>query len=185
MGKREDILKATLELISEEGLQSITFSKLFKKANIGSSTFYHYFESKEEAVSDLFINTRTQMGEAILKGDDPDLTIYERMKSILVNIVKFSLDHPQQFLFIENYCESPSIPEEVRKLPALSDAVIFTLIKEGQKNGIIREMDPILCCQVVNGIISSAIKGYLSGKYPLDEIQIQTIVEISWKAIRI
>ena len=107
------------------------------------------------------------------------------MKSILVNIVKFSLDHPQQFLFIENYCESPSIPEEVRKLPALSDAVIFTLIKEGQKNGIIREMDPILCCQVVNGIISSAIKGYLSGKYPLDEIQIQTIVEISWKAIRV
>ena len=46
MGKRDDILTATLDLISEEGLQSTTFSKIFKRANVGSGTVYNYFKNK-------------------------------------------------------------------------------------------------------------------------------------------
>ncbi|MFD1906987.1 TetR/AcrR family transcriptional regulator [Paenibacillus rhizoplanae] len=58
MGKRDDILQATLDLITEEGLQSVTFAKIFKRANVGSSTFYHYFENKEQLVNELYLKVR-------------------------------------------------------------------------------------------------------------------------------
>jgi AcrR family transcriptional regulator len=185
MGKREDILVATLDLITEEGLQSVTFSKIFKRANVGSSTFYNYYKSKEELVSELFINARTHMGEAVMIGYDPSLTVYERIKGILKSTVDYALNYPKELSLIENYCQSPYISEELRNMLDPSTIEIFSIIELGQKQGIIREMDKILCCQLVTGMITSVIKGYLAGKYPLDENQIQQTLETSWKAIKV
>ncbi|MFD2877877.1 helix-turn-helix domain-containing protein [Paenibacillus rhizoplanae] len=32
--------------------------KIFKRANVGSSTFYHYFENKEQLVNELYLKVR-------------------------------------------------------------------------------------------------------------------------------
>jgi AcrR family transcriptional regulator len=185
MGKREDILVATLDLITEEGLQSVTFSKIFKRANVGSSTFYNYYKSKEELVSELFMNARTHMAEAVMIGYDPSLTVYERIKGILKSTADYALNYPKELSFIENYCQSPYISEELRNMLDPSTIEILSIIEQGQKQGIIREMDKILCCQLVTAMISSVIKGYLAGKYPLDENQIQQTLEACWKAIKV
>ncbi|MEC2055973.1 TetR/AcrR family transcriptional regulator [Peribacillus psychrosaccharolyticus] len=185
MGKREDILTATLDLITEEGLQSVTFSKIFKRANVGSSTFYHYYKSKEELVSELFLNARTHMSESVMIGYDPNRTVYERLKGILKSTADYALNYPKELSFIENYCQSPYISEELRNRLDPSAIEIFSIIEQGQKQGIIREMDIILCCQLVTGMINSVIQGYLAGKYPLDEYQIQQTLEACWKAIKV
>lgn len=62
MSKKQDIMAATLDLIHEEGLQSVTFSKIFKKANVGSGTVYNYFANKEELVNAVYKEARTHMG---------------------------------------------------------------------------------------------------------------------------
>ncbi|WP_246772640.1 TetR/AcrR family transcriptional regulator, partial [Paenibacillus polymyxa] len=90
-GKREDIMVATLDLIIEEGIQSVTFPKIFKRANVGSSTFYNYFNNKEELVSELYKSVLIHMGEVIMTGYDPNLTIYERSKGILRRMVDYGL----------------------------------------------------------------------------------------------
>ncbi|RDW15780.1 TetR family transcriptional regulator [Oceanobacillus arenosus] len=185
MSKREDILVATLDLITEEGLQSVTFSKIFKRANVGSSTFYNYFNSKEELVSELFMNARTHMGETVMTGNDSSQTVYERIKGILKSTADYALNYPKELSFIENYCESPYISEELRNRLDPSAIEIFSIIEQGQKQGIIREMDIILCCQLVTGMVNSVIKGYLAGKYSLDEYQIQQTIEACWKAIKV
>ncbi|AVV56275.1 TetR family transcriptional regulator [Paenibacillus glucanolyticus] len=185
MGKREDILDATLELITEEGLQSLTFSKIFKKANVGSSTVYHYFQSKEELVSELFRTLRMHMGETIMKGYDPGLTIYQRTKAILKNTANYALHFTNEQAFIENYCQSPFIFEEIRTMPDPAINEIFAIIEEGQQHGIIRELDKVYCCQLVSGMITSVIKGYLAGKYPLHETLIQETIDACWRAIKV
>ena len=185
MGKREDILNATLDLITEEGLQSLTFSKIFKTANVGSSTVYHYFQNKEELVSELFRTLRIHMGETIMNGYDPNLSIYQRTKTILKNTANYALQFTKEQAFIENHCQSPFIFEEIRTMsnPAINE--FFAIIEEGQKHGIIREMDKVYCCQLVTGMITSVIKGYLEGKYPLDETLIQETIEACWRAIKV
>lgn len=185
MGKREDILQSTLDLITEEGLQSVTFAKIFKRASVGSSTFYHYFDNKEQLVNELYHNIRTHKGEFVMNGYDRSMTIYERVKGILKNAAEYSLQFPKEVEFTENYCSSPYISEELRNSPDPSVIEIFSIIEEGQKQGIIREMNIVLCCQLVWGIVTSVIKGYLSGKYPLDDHQIQQTIEACWLAIKV
>ncbi|MEK3904484.1 TetR/AcrR family transcriptional regulator [Paenibacillus sp. FSL R7-0179] len=185
MGKRDDILQATLDLITEEGLQSVTFAKIFKRANVGSSTFYHYFENKEQLVNELYQKVRIHKNEFVMNGYDPGLTIYERVKSLLKNTAIYSLHYPKEVDFTENYGSSPYIAEDLRNTPAPSTLEIFSIIDEGQRQGIIREMNVCLCYQLIYGILIAVIKGYLDGKYPLNEQQIQQTIEACWLAIKL
>ncbi|SFD77794.1 DNA-binding transcriptional regulator, AcrR family [Paenibacillus catalpae] len=185
MSKKQDIMAATLELIHEEGLQSVTFAKLFKRANVGSGTIYNYFANKEELVNAVYKEARILMGEHLLQNYDPEAGLYERFKCLQLNRLKFGLQFPKEFLFIDSFSFSPYISPELRNMSDThnSGEVIQSLIMEGQKQGIIKEMDSHLCHQLIHGIISSILKGYYIQKYPLNETQIQQILEASWKAI--
>jgi TetR/AcrR family transcriptional regulator, repressor of fatR-cypB operon len=61
----------------------------------------------------------------------------------------------------------------------------FSIILEGQKQGIIREMNLMMCCQIAPGLIISVIKGHLHNNYPLSEVEINQAIEACWRAIKI
>ncbi len=76
MSKWDDILAATLDLISEEGLQSTTFSKIFKRANVGSCTVYNCFKNKEELVGALYIKTVDLFSNVLLQDYDRSESVF-------------------------------------------------------------------------------------------------------------
>ncbi|MDG0812814.1 hypothetical protein [Cohnella rhizosphaerae] len=111
--------------------------------------------------------------------------MYERFKCLQSNRLRFGIHFPKMFLFIDSYSFSPYISPELRNKDDghNSSEIVRDLIVEGQRQGIIKEMDSHLCHQLIHGIISSILKGYYVNKYPLNEVQIQQIIEASWKAI--
>ncbi|MGY3743403.1 TetR/AcrR family transcriptional regulator, partial [Leuconostoc inhae] len=185
MGKREDIMDATLELIIEEGMQSVTFPKIFKRANVGSSTFYYYYDNKEELVSELYKSVFIHMGQVIMDNYDSDQTIYQRSRCILKNMMDYGMKFPKEILFIEGYSDSPYIYEEVRNMMNPAMVEIFKIIETGQSQGIITDMDPAFCCHLIKGMVANSIRGYLGGKYPFGEEQIRQTLDACWKAIKI
>lgn len=185
MGKREDILKATLFLINKDGLQSVTFAKIFQQANVGSSTVYHYFKDKEQLVNELFNIVRIHRSEEVLKQYDAGQTIYVRIKMLLWNQAHYALNFPDELTFLENYSYSPYIAEEIRNAQDPSVIEAFSVIREGQQQGMIKEMEPIILIQLLYGMITSVIKGYLAGEYKLEQPQIQQIIELCWKTIKV
>lgn len=185
MGKREDILIATLDLISEEGLQAITFAKIFKRANVASATFYYYFENKEELVNELYKQSRVDMGKVVMKNYDPTLSIYERFKYFLENVIDYAIKYPKELWFMENYSHSPYISEELRNMNDESMTEFFIILSQGQKQGFIKSMDINLCCQIVFGVILAVAKGLLLNKYELNDSEITQIIESCWKLIKI
>ena len=124
------------------------------------------------------MNVRTHMGEAFVIGNDPTQNVYERLKGMLKSTADYALNNPKELPFIDNYCQSAYISEELR------NKLDPSAIEHGQKQRMNREMDTTLCCQLVTSMINSVIKGYLPGKDSLDEYQIQQTIEASWKALR-
>lgn len=187
MSKREDIMNATLDLIDEEGLQSVTFAKILKRAKVGSGTVFNYFHNKEELVNEVYRDARMHMGLCLLLGYNSELSLYERFKCLQLNRLKFAIAFPKEFRFIDSYSYSPYISTELRMMddPSSSREVVMSLIIEGQKQGMIKEMDAQLCHSVIHGIITAIVKGYYVQKYPLSEQQVQQTLESSWKAIQV
>ena len=185
MSKYEDILTATLNLINEEGLQSITFAKIFNRANVGSGTVYNYFENKEDLVNKLFLHIFKKMSGFILKDYESDSSVYEKFKFFLEKLAEFALNNPKDLQFLENHFHSPYIKEELRQEVSLDVNIFSEILLEGQRQGLLKEMHPMLAFQIVEGVILSVIKGAFNQKYPLTEKEIQLAVEASWKAIKI
>ena len=185
MGKRDDILMSTLDLITEEGLQSVTFAKIFKRANVGSGTVYNYFKNKEELVNELYKAIAIHMSSFMIENYDPTETLYERFKFLLNRIADFAIHYPKELQFIENHYNSPCISEELKNTTAPAMDEFFSIILEGQKQGIIREMNLMMCCQIAPGLIISVVKGHLHNKYPLSEVEIKQAIEACWRAIKI
>ena len=182
MGKRDDILAATLDLISEEGLQSATFSKIFKRANVGSGTVYHYFRSKEELVGALYTQTVGQFSDALLEDYDASGSVFSCFKQLLTNMACFAYSRQKELWFLENYAHSPYIAAEIREceVPAMTECL--RLIRRGAEQGLLRDVNPLMCVQMVSGMVTRAIQGSLLCKYPMDEAVFDQVIEICWRA---
>lgn len=186
MSKKDDILNATLELVMEEGLHSLTFSKIFKKANVGSGTLYNYFKNMDELIYTLYEISFRDLSQEVLKNYEPEARVYQRFKHLIEGCLKYSLHYPERLVFVTDLIYSPYMPEKYRDTESNQIfSEIFNLVKLGQEKGLIREMNPNLSLSMIFGIIFFGVKGTLIKKYSLDEYQISQIVESCWKAIKI
>lgn len=186
MGKRDDILDATLELVMENGLHSLTFSKIFKRANVGSGTFYNYFKNMDELILALYQMCFDNLIEEVMKKYDSEARVYQRFKHLIEGSLKYSIHYPERLIFATDLIYSAYMPAEYRDIernPFFKE--IASVIKTGQEKGVIRELNPDLCMNMIFGIIFFSVKGALLKKYSLEESQISQIVESCWKAIKL
>lgn len=185
MAKRDDILSATLELISEIGLQSTTFSKIFKRANVGAGTFYHYFENKEALVGELYLRTVDHFSASVLQGYDASGSVPACFRTIMANMAEYARAYPKELWFLENYAHSPFISDEIRnrEIPLICES--FALVKRGQEQRLIRNMHPMLCVELITGMLTSAVQGALLGKYPFAGKELDQVIDACWRAVSV
>lgn len=185
MSKRDDILSATLDLISEEGLQSVTFAKILKKAGVGSGTVYNYFSDKETLINELYIHVAKHMSAEIKEDKEKDTTIYQRFRYVLNNIADYALMYPKELDFLENYANSPYLSEETKSMYNRGMEQFLKIFEDGQKQGILYEMDPGMCSQIIMGIIIFGVNGSKNKKYIINNEEKRKLIEAAWRAIKI
>ena len=184
MGKREDILKTTLELIWQEGIEQVTFAKIFEKGSVGSGTFYHYFENKEEVFNTLYGQAMKHLDEALLKNYAEAASVWLQFETLLRNLANFTRTSPQEMWFIEKYSTSPSIPRELKAYVSEAKKEAMLMVKSGQAQWQIREMDPSICVDIVAGMLVGAMRGELLGRYTLTARNLQDVIDACWRAIK-
>ena len=61
--KMQCILKATLELIAENGLHATPMSQVSKQSGVSAGTIYHYFSSKDVLINQLYLDIKRRNNE--------------------------------------------------------------------------------------------------------------------------
>ena len=77
MDRKEEIIFATLELASENGLKSVSMSQIAEKVGIKAPSLYNHFKSKDEIVKTMYSYLR----ESARKGRPSGFTILEEIAS--------------------------------------------------------------------------------------------------------
>lgn len=183
MGKREDILAATLDLVVEGGIQSLSLSKIFARAGVGSGTVYNYFESKEALVNTLYRELLASFNREVLAGYDPTGSLKERFRTLLGNFASFTLVHPKERAFLDACGHLPSIAPELRMGSTPSMEAARALFTEGQRTGAFVEMDPMMMVAMLNSAITAVVQGGIDGKYRFDEAALEQALEACWRAV--
>lgn len=181
--KRAAALKATLELIAEQGFHGAPMSQIAQRANIGVGTIYRYFNGKEDLINALYIDMKTRMTRYILRGYSENIPIREGFKLMLRNVVRYFIENPAELSFSEQYENSPLITAATRKEISRIAEPAMGLFKRAVEQNLLKELPVEMLGALLSGAVMSLTKFYLSGAAKLDEASLAASVDAIWNMI--
>lgn len=155
--RREEIIGVALRLISENGFQKTSMREIAVLANMGKSSLYDFFKTKDEivvfAVEEKIEETIQQVHRIIADEPSPE----QCLRKIMRNHLGIPMQHRTVLMWLNT--ESAYLEEEYRKrLNAVRYAyqdAIKSVIENGMATGIFRKTDAALMVRLlINSMLS-------------------------------
>ncbi|RZM27653.1 MAG: TetR/AcrR family transcriptional regulator [Pedobacter sp.] len=182
--KRSAILNSTLQLIREHGFHGTPMSQIAKHANVAAGTIYHYFDSKETLIVELYVETKEKLAEAILNGDDETKTYKERFFQFMIKQYNFYVNNEAALIFLEQYINSPFAKNYPDKDSELFVGKVIPFFRFGIENGVFKNIDPRLLGPTIRGTLVAAASFRLAEQMMYSEDDINEVVQIIWDGIK-
>ena len=182
--KKAAALKATLELISEQGFHGTPMSQIAQRANVGVGTIYRYFSSKEDLINALYIDIKTRLVRYTIRNYSESMPVREGFLLLLRNIVDYFIENPAELLFIEQYANSPLITATTREEGLRTFEPVNNLFKCAREENLLKELPMEMLCALAYGATISLVKFYLSSEVKLDEPSLTAGLDAIWDAIK-
>ncbi|WP_183906882.1 TetR/AcrR family transcriptional regulator [Rufibacter immobilis] len=182
--KKKAILESTLKLIKENGFHGTPMSQVAKKAGVAAGTIYHYFDSKDTLIMELFSYTQYMIQAAMQESLREDMDFRENFFLRWISRCQFYIQNPDVLFFIEQFVNSPYFPRCSKEQNEFSQNEIIQFIRLGHQNGILRDLDPKLMSIMIHSSIMTAAKVHLDGKFSLAEKEFKQLAQMIWDSIR-
>ena len=185
MGKRQEILDTTLELIAELGFNATPMSLIIKKSNAAAGTIYYYFKNKEDLIHTLYSELKEEMGKAIIKNIETELNYKEKFFLIWKNLFEFFIQNPKKFEFIENYANSPFVHKEIKAINQRHYQAAIDFFQLGIRIGMLRNLPLYLLINLVFGNVSSFARMIIMEEIvPTDNLFFD-VIQSSWDSVKV
>jgi AcrR family transcriptional regulator len=182
--KKRAILNSTLELIKENGFHGTPMSLVAKKACVACGTIYHYFDSKDTLIVELYAYVRQQMADAMFEGDDEQKEYQERFFHFVISHCHFYISHPNALYFIEQYVNSPYNSRDPVKDDERFQHRMSSFLKMGIGTGILKTMDIRLMGILIHSLIVTTAKLFFSERIKMGEPQLQQVAQVIWDGVK-
>lgn len=144
--RKQEIMQAALELFVSKGYAATKITDIAKRANISTGLMFHYFESKENLYEELI-----QMG---LEGTtypreqkcEHAIDFFVKFTEELFAYMKRQPIVAKLFVLMADAQRSDATPEHIREIAMRVNVIeqFVPIIEWGQREGSIREGDPLL-----------------------------------------
>jgi len=175
---KEELLKNAVDIIHNDGIETLTLSELSKRLGTSRSAIYRHFSSKNELIQNVlaygFQMFEKDISEVFMQNEMNILSRLHAMGKIYVN---FGIEHSNLYriLFGEKFqiLRTETCPiEDEEKAPGFHSLV--NLIKEAQEKNIFIIQDPMLQGHIIHsmmhGLVSLYIDGHIHIKDNIDEL---------------
>lgn len=183
MGKKEDILDATMAIIASEGVMSATIANILKKANTGYGTLYNYFDSKEALYLALYIEIVKGIDDYIKRGLKANIGSEEALRTILKRYINYCFEQTQAFNALEALRFIPGICSSVEAYDQY-ELDFFEFIESCEAEGIIKRRDPYYNTNIMMGMIAAFIKYYAISSDEVEDAKKDDIIDSCIKALQ-
>ena len=182
--KRAAILKATLELIAEHGFHGTAMSMVADKAGVGAGTIYRYFGSKEDLITQLYLEIKREMGKAILVGYSEELSLRERFRTLWLNMLDYYTDHPRELAFLEQFDNSPYMVPEVKEAFSEYYEPLIRFFQYAFQEGVFKKMPVAMLSTFTLEVAISLAKHHAAGELTLDDETKELAMSATWDALK-
>jgi AcrR family transcriptional regulator len=180
--KRVALLQAALELFAEQGFSGSPTALIAKRAGVASGTLFFHFNSKEDLIRELFEQVRGKVEKTISENIPDRVPLKERFLQTFARLLRYFLDNPDEFRFLELYHFSPF--NEERCCNSGEAAPLKDLLLQARKQGLIKDAPLLFLEAVAFGPISSLAKEHANRRTPIDDELVRLTVEACWEGLK-
>jgi len=185
--KRDDIIAASLDLIAEHGFHGTPMSLVAEKAGVGAGTIYRYFESKDALINGIYAEVERRITSAITEGYMEDKPMRERFIFLCEKLLRYFLENPLHFRFIEQYFQSPyGVACRRDKLLEKSKQrdVFREMFEQGVAQQILKDLPPYAMAALTIMPLVSMSRDHILALVQLDDETIMKTIEACWDGIK-
>ncbi len=181
--KRNEIIEATLALIAERGVHNTPMSLVSKSSGIAAGTIYHYFESKEKLINEIYIDIKRAVLMSVMKDDDSEKSYKDRFFGIWSAYYDYLVEQPNTLLFLEQCSSIPILSEEVRQQADVIATPLLDFFYFGIESGILKLPNIELVLALIHGSIVNIAKLHISGQLNITEEHKISAINYSWEGL--
>lgn len=183
-GKREQIIKAALQVFAEHGLHGTPVPPIADKAGVGVGTLYRYFDSKEALINAAFCDAKQRLQNHLLTDLDllnPSRALFD---TLWARLTTFARQEPETFQFLEmqdhhSYLTPESRSQEQALLIPLGMMVII-----GQRSGLLSDrLKPDLAIALFWGAFVGVFKAERLNYLTLSDDDLKQARDACWLAM--
>ena len=149
-----------------------------KEAGVATGTAYTHYESKDELVYATYLEIKAGLGEAVLKGFDPEAPPLDRWSHILKTSYEFLSDEPERAGFLSQLEESPYYEEAHSRHKTSGDALAEAFRSDELQELLIDLPEP-----VIYALTFGVAVRLIAGGVQLKDEELDTLVEATWRAV--
>ena len=185
--KRDEIVRVALELIVEHGFHGTSMAMIADQAKVGAGTIYRYFKSKDVLIIDLFQEVSDKISKVLMEESLEELDIHGRFVQVGCSFMKYLINNPIDFRYIEQFFHSPYGVEQ-RRDEVLSqkgkNKLFSKLFSEGMQQGKLKNLPQEALCALWFGPIMAMMRDHVAKIFMLNDQLIQQIAEACWDGIK-
>lgn len=182
--KSDAIFHATIELLNEIGFSEISMSKIARRANVSQATIYVYFESKEDLLGKIYMKVKQKMSLQLFQHIDETLPTRDALEMIMRNMLRFMLDNEAYFMFLEQFAASPLLGKLCLDDTSSMFIPLFEQMEKGKRLGEIKPIETTFLLTYCYFPIAQLAKAHYKGQYEASEDNLQSMIRLSWDAIK-
>lgn len=182
--KRSAILDATLRLISKNGFHGTAMAKVATEAGVSAGIIYHYFESKDDLMDELYRTIKRKFGQAIVESFDQNQPLKTQIRQILGLMIRYYIQRPLESAFLEQYTRSPYYSPQIEAEVSQYYWPVIECLKRAQQEMIVKDLPDAVISTLTFDVATSLAQKQAAGFLNLTDELIERIIDASWEAIR-
>ncbi|AJE02684.1 TetR/AcrR family transcriptional regulator [Geobacter pickeringii] len=185
--KRDEIVRAALELIAEHGFHGAPMALIAERAGVGAGTIYRYFENKDVLISELYRELEERIFPLLMVGYAPEKPIRERFLHLGTGLLRYFIENPLDFRYLEQFHNSPyGVAHRRDKLLGENGGrdVFRELFEEGVAQQVMKELPLVILFALAFGPLLSVARDHVLGFVVLDDPLLARTIEACWDGVR-
>ncbi len=184
--KRCAVIHAALDLVAEHGFHGAPMAAVADRADVAAGTIYRYFESKDALIVETYRFLENALNKAVTEGYPEEGTVRERYLHVGGALVRYLVDSPREFRFLEQFRNSPYGASRRREilLGKADKNLVLDLFEEGKREGVVKDLPVPVLLALAFGPLMQICRDAALGLVTLDGRLLADAVEACWDAVR-
>ncbi|MFQ5421169.1 MAG: TetR/AcrR family transcriptional regulator [Anaerolineae bacterium] len=159
-------------------------AKVAKEAGVSAGIIYHYFDSKDALMTELYKTINRDFGQTLAAQMDHSQPIKQQICQTLAIMIRYYIQRPLESAFVEQFTRSPYFSHEIEAGVSRAYLPLVEAFEKARQDMIIKNLPAPVVMAFTFDVATSLAQKHAAGFVNLTNDLIEKVIDASWEAIR-